>query len=543
MIDLNFLHPYPRYGVAAALVEMQDQGVLLEDLIDSKTTADFAAKVIDRALNRYTLWTQDNPLNEAATVLEFRYLDGQKVDPGQKSGQGAGNGYYLAPHVITNDKSSAKTVAEARAIRGLLMKAKEEDLLKPQQKLKRSFAPLTSKINNGKASMTEPKANLLETAFTLITTLTEYKPASQIVKGKNFLNATIIPDLPLVYSDSYPLIDFVLLFADLQYKVDADFGQGTSPYKSNIDLKNRKYRRPPIFSGNYPNAPRDKSLGVVSLVSAIGAWARENEPFQGSNRAAYATRVLEMLAENPLYVVSYEEFRQESFGHHLVDLSINSDLPALVRSAHRAKLTNVEKIDDPKFKLYKFFFDRFLQQFSQATFRDFLATRAEYPNALSPLIEQYMASEHEELTPELIRSARAYGRSLNSAAYWAAKKEEEEDKKSGRKSRPIQELKNRILVQFESTILSAKSTTALLSQMGIIAGRLTGNEINSDAELFMETVATWPIEKLPLAKELVTAFMRLNSRKNKSEQADQESEGNDPDVIDEESPANDPQPN
>lgn len=513
MMDLNYLHPYPRYGVAAALVEMQEQKILLEDLTDPKTTAKFAAAVIERALNRYTLWTEDKPLEETTSFLEFNYLEGRKVDPGQKSGQGAGNGYYLAPHVMTNDISSGRTVAKARAIRDLLLKTKEEDLLKPQHKLKRSFAPLTSKINNGKASMTEPKANLLEVAFTAIATLTEYKPASQIAKGKSFVNATIIPDLPLVDSGTYPLIDFVRLFASLQYKVDAGFSKDFSPYRSSIDPKNRKYRRPPIFSGNYPDAPRDKSLGVVSLVAAIGAWAKENAPFQGSNRKTYAKRVLEMLAEHPLYIVSYEEFRQESFGHHLVGLSINSDLPALVRSAHRAKLTNVEKIDDPKFKLYKFFFDRFLQQFTQATFRDFLATRAEYPNALSPLIEQYMASEHKELTPELIQSARAYGRSLNSAAYWAARREEEEDKKGGRKSRPLQELKNRILVQFESTILSAKSTTALLSQMGIITGRLTGNEISSDAELFMETVASWPPtkENVSLVQELVTAFMRLNS--------------------------------
>lgn len=512
MMNLNYLHPYPRYGVAAALIEMREQGIFLEDLTDPKTTAKLAADVIDRLLNRYTLWTQDKPLDEATTQLDFTYLEGKKVDPGQKSGQGAGNGYYLAPHIITNDKSSSKTVAEARTIRSLLLKAKEEDLLKPQ-KLKRSFAPLTGKINNGKASMTEPKADLLEAAFTLITTLTEYKPASQIVKGKSFVNATIIPDLPLVDGDSTPLIDFVRLFADLQYKVDAGFKEGTSPYRSVMDPKNRVYRRPPIFSGNYPNAPRDKSLGVVSLVAAIGAWAKDNEPFEGDSRTAYATRILDMLADHPLYIVSYEEFRQESFGHHLVGLSIKTDLPAIVRSVHRATLFNVESTKDPKYNLYKFFFDRFLQQFSQATFRDFLATRAEYPTTLSPLIEQYMATAHKELSPELVKSARAYGQSLNRAAYRAAKKEEEEDIKGGRKPRPLQELKNRILVQFESTILSAKSTTALLSQMGIIAGRLTGNEISNDAELFMETVAAWPPtkENLSLAQELVTAFMRLNS--------------------------------
>jgi hypothetical protein len=532
MINLDFLHPYPRYGVAAALVEYRAGELELSDLTDLKTIAKFAADVIDRALNRYTLYTPHKPMDEATHILKFDYIDGKKLDPGQKSGQTAGNGYYLAPHIITNDKSSANTVIEARAIHALLLKAKDEDLLKPQYKLKRSFAPLTSKINNGKASMTEPKASLLEAAFTAITTLTEHKPAAQIIASKGAANVTIIPDLPLIDKDSNPLIDFVRLFADLQFKIDANYKQGTSPFFSEIDPKNRKYRRPPIFRGNYPNAPRDGSLGAISLVAAIGSWAKVNEPFRGDSRAVFATRVLDLLAKQPLYVVSYEEFRQESFGHDLVNLSVKEDLQALVRAAQRSKLHGVEKFDDPKFKLYKFFFDRFLQQFSQATFRDFLATRAEYPNELSPLFEQYMAAEHEQLSPELIKSARAYGKSLNRAAYKTAKKEETDDVSGGRKSRPLQEYKNRILIQFESTILSAKSPTALLSQMNIITGRLTGLEIDNEAELFMVTVAAWPDENLPLAKELVTAFMRLNpyvfSEKVNSEVTDDKNDDHDP---------------
>jgi hypothetical protein len=513
MINLDFLHPYPRYGVAASLLEMRDE-YGLEDLTNLKTIARLAAETIERTLNRYTLYTENNPNDLATTVLKFDYLKGAKVDPGQKSGQTAGNGYYLAPHIITNDKSSASTVAEARVIREQLLKTPEQDLLKPQQKLKRSYAPLTSKINNGKQSMAEPRANLLEAAFSAITTLTEYKPAAQVFGRKGTSNnTTVIPDLPLIEAGSTPLIDFVLLFADLQYQVGKGFKDSSSPFHSTIDPKDRKYRRPPIYRGNYADAPRDGSLGAVSLVAAIGAWAKVGETFRGVSRAAFATRVLDLLADAPLYIISYEENRQESFGHHLVKIALEDDLAGLVQSAHRAKLLGVEKIDDPKFKLYKTFFDRFLQQFSQPTFRDFLATRAEYPNNLSPLIEQYMATEHKNLSPELIKSARAYGRSLNRAAYSAAKKELDDDVKNGRTPRPLQEYKNRFLVQFESTILSTKSPVALLSQMNIISGRLTGFEIDTEAGLFIETLAGWPPTKdnTSLAQELITAFMRLNS--------------------------------
>jgi hypothetical protein len=387
--------------------------------------------------------------------------------------------------------------------------------------------------------MSEPKASLLEAAFTVIATLTEFKPASQVIGSKGVANSTIIPDLPLIDGDSHPLIDFVLLFADLQFKIDADYKEAKSPFFSEIDPKDRKYRRPPIFRGNYPNAPRDGSLGAITLVAAIGSWAKEHEPFRGDNRASYATRVLDLLAQKPHYVVSYEEFRQESFGHHLVNISISEDLPELIRAAQKAKLHGVEKMDDPKFKLYKFFFDRFLQKFSKATFRDFLATRAEYPSKLSPLFEQYMTSEYNQLSPELIKSARAYGKSLNRAAYKTAKKEETEDTNSGRKARPLQEYKNRILIQFESTILSAKSPTALLSQMNIITGRLTGLEIDNEAELFMITVAAWPDENLSLAKELVTAFMRLNSYVVNEKEADGSSKVD----IKSNDVLNDPQPN
>lgn len=514
MINLDFLHPYPRYGVAAALVSLkEEEKIYLSDLtspnVTAKFIAEFAADAIERALESYTLYTDDKPLDEATTVLKFDYLISRKLDPGQKSGQTAGNGYYLAPHVITNDKSSANTVAEARAIRGLLLKATEEDLLKPQQKLKRSFAPLTSKINNGNGSMSEPKASLLEAAFTVITTLTKHKAAAQVIGSKSIGNTTIIPDLPLA-----ELVEFVRLFANLALTIDADFRKEFPALHSVIDVKNRKYRRPPIFKGNYPNAPRDGSLGVVALVAAIGAWAKDNKPYEGSDRKTKAEKVLQLLAKHPLYIISYDEFRQESFGSHLVKIAIEEDLPTLIQAAHRARPFGVEKIDDPKYKLYKFFFNRFLQQFSRATFRDFLATRTEYPSNLSPLIEQYMTKEHKQaVTPELVKSARAYGRELNRVAYRVAKKEEAEIKKGSRKLVQLQELKSRVLTQFESTILSAKTPTALLSQMNIIVGRIIDHEIHSDAGLFMETVASWPPTKdnLSLVQELVTAFMRLSS--------------------------------
>lgn len=554
MIDLDFLHPYPRYGVAAALIE---QKAFLDELTTWQQVAELAWKGIDRVLLRYTLFTLSDPVDETTSELRFDYLDEKVLDPGKKSGQVAARGYYLAPYVITTDGSSAATVAEARAIRDLLKKASVEDLFKTQ-KLKRSFAPLTSKINNGRSSMAEPKATLLEAAFTVIATLTEFKPAAQVAAGKGMANTTIIPDLPLVEGEFTPLIDFVQLFANLRVRKQDYDRKNDDLLLVNVDPKDRKYRRPPLFRGNYPNAPRDGSLGAISLVAAIGAWAREGGQFsylqkdgvlQTEARAEFAERVLDLLADRPLYVLSYEEVHQEKYGHHLVGMALHENLSGLVRAAHRAMPFGVEKLDDPKYRLYKRFFDRFLQQFDRASFRDFMAARNEYPFELTPIFIRYMEKEHH-LSPELIASARAYGQSLNMAAYKAAKAEQnkdDDDRKKGKqlKERTLSEYKNRILVQFESTILSAASPTALLSQMSMIVGRLTGREMYSDAELFMDTVAGWNKEKLPLAIELVTAFMRLSTYKSSAD-TEKKSPSDDgtndsPRLVDD--PANDPMPN
>ncbi len=543
MIDLDFLHPYPRYGVAAALVE---QNAFLDGLSTWQQVAELAWKAIDRALLRYTLFTSDDPLLETTEVLRFDYLDEKVLDPGKKSGQIASKGYYLSPYVITTDGSSAATVAEARAIRDLLKKATEEDLIKTQ-KMKRSFAPLTSKVNNGRSSMAEPKSTLLEAAFTVVATLTEFKPAAQVSVGKGMANTTIIPDLPLVDGEFEPLIDFVQVFADLRVRKQDYQVKNDDMLLAKVDPKDRKYRRPQLFRGNYPNAPRDGSLGAISLVSAIGAWAREGGRFSHKHkdgtsreepRAEFAERVLDQLAEKPLYILSYEGVGQEKYGHHLVDMALHYDLPAIVRAAHRAVPFGVEKLDDPKFKLYKRFFDRFLQQLDRPTFRDFMAARNEYPFELAPIFIKYMETEHR-LSPKLIASARAYGQSLNYAAYVTAESERQDDIKNKRRERPLSEYKNRILVQFESTILSAKTPTALLSQMGIIVGRLTGREMDSKAGFFMETAAGWPDSQLSLAQELITAFMRLSSYRPKEVTGDNAIPPEET-IID--NPANDPMP-
>jgi hypothetical protein len=505
---LDFLHPYPRYGLAVALA---DANLGTHDLVENaEWIRELVAGAIDRALGRFFLRTLDDPALPGVTELLFDYLSETDLNPGSKYKQDAKHGHYLAPHVATSN-NAAVAVEDARKLRDLLRSAAPLD---KSIELKRSFAPLTSKVNNGRTSMANPKASLIEAACTAIATLAENKPGLYV----NGINHVIVPDLPLrdVDGEHEPLLDFVYLFADMR---QSEMGQET--LTASLPEDKKEYRRPPLFSGNFPGAPRDVSLSALGLLAAIGGWAKRGEVFRGDPRGRFAERVLEHLSRNPLYIVSYDGTRQEHFGHHVVGLALRHQLADVLNSINRVTLHGTAGFQDPKWALFRTMTARFLQFFSPATFRDFLAFRAEYPSPFSPIFEEYFMrqtgiSSDPERRRELVHSARAYGASLNHAAYRAATAEREADEaKQVKKLRSVDEYKSRILVQLESTALSARSPTALLAQLGGITGRLTGREVAHEGGTFMEAVAT---EEIPLetAKQLVTAFMRLRTTPQKS---------------------------
>lgn len=114
---------------------------------------------------------------------------------------------------------------------------------------------------------------------------------------------------------------------------------------------------------------------------------------------------------------------------------------------------------------------------------------------------------------ELIDAAQAYGAWLNYVCYIAAKVEKQNDKAN----RTLSEYKSRALVQLESLVHSAKSHTALIAQLNTTAGRMAGHkaaarthEVDAEATHFLKAVAAHQIE-LSTAKDLITAFMRLNT--------------------------------
>lgn len=123
-----------------------------------------------------------------------------------------------------------------------------------------------------------------------------------------------------------------------------------------------------------------------------------------------------------------------------------------------------------------------------------------------------------KINEDIVNSAIAFGNWLNSQAFTYASKEipVNENLNEKEKKEKQRELKNKILIQFESAIMSAKTGDALVAFITTRAARLTGYDIDEGAKLFMSKVSCG---ELPLeqAKNLLIAFSRLKTANKKNE--------------------------
>ena len=143
--------------------------------------------------------------------------------------------------------------------------------------------------------------------------------------------------------------------------------------------KDGGYKRPRIHQGNFPEAPSNSALSTLGVVASVGWWARHGQTQAAGDPEGWARRVLTLLADRPLLVVSYDGTRQEQFGHHLVGLALDGDLRAVIAGLRRVMPTAADSWQDPKVDLFRMMADRFLRLFTRPALRDFLATRAAYP--------------------------------------------------------------------------------------------------------------------------------------------------------------------
>lgn len=498
----NDWHPLPRYGLAAAIHEWRRRTGKKRGLPEFTDAA--LAELAREALT----WIQFGFLLEAQTegavADKVRYVQFDRVeqlDPGSKSGQNSANGYFLAPHVLTSN-NSGMMVKEFKS----MQKALKGKLDKSYQ-LKRSFSPQTSKINGGTRSMSDPKDELLVAAFTAIGAASNHKAAA--LDYDNFTNVGLIPDIPfyLPHEERYPLLDYIRMLSLIQENLD-------DAYVGKYDPEKKKYiGRPRIYRGNYREAPNNVNFGIVQLLAAFSGLIERNE---GSSPDEVKALVRD-LANRPIMIVGYDYNGQQQFGNHLTDLTANGLLYRALEDVWKVELVGIDagkKYSSPNWEHFKRNLDRWLRRFDTPAFRGFLSVRANYPGTFYPLIRKHFLMPEQKITEEIVDSAMAMGKSLNSAAYWAADEKFKND--GGKTQRDLYEYKSRVLSSLESNIRSAKGGSQLLSQVSTLIGRMTNSDLSSDSAAFMRAVTTGEID-YKVAQDLLIAFMRLNQTKQKQE--------------------------
>lgn len=500
----NNWHPLPRYGLAAAIHEWRRRTG------DKKGVPEFTDAALAQLAGQALSWVQFGFLLEAQTqgatadkVRYTRFDQIERLNPGSKSGQNSANGFFLAPHVLTSN-NSGMMIKEFKA----LQKALGGQLDKSCQ-LKRSFSPQTSKINAGTKSMSDPKDDLIVAAFTAIGAASQHKAAA--LDYDSFTNIGLIPDIPFYRpsEDRYPLMDYVSMLSLIQDNL------GDGAYVGKYDPEKKKYvGRPKIYRGNYREAPNNVDFGVVQLLGAFSGLIERNE---GSSPEEVAALVRD-LANRPIMIVGYDYNGQEQFGGHLTELTANGMLYRALRDIWKVKLIGVEDLKSNSGKAknthFKRNLDRWLRRFDTPALRGFLSVRANYPATFTPLIRKYFLMPEQKLTEAIVDSAMAMGKSLNSAAYRAAKDKLAND--DGKTQRDLFEYKSRVLSSLESNIRSAKDGPKLLSQVSTLVGRMTNSDLSPESALFMRAVSTEQID-YKVAQDLLIAFMRLNQTKQKGE--------------------------
>lgn len=535
-------HPYARYGLAVALWKAK----LPEANLTEPPLREALAAAIETGLENFRLTTDDNP-EGPERELHFRPIPFAELQQ-QKDlvyvGGINNRGRYLNPTIITCvlGKMQAQIIPRAFA-KTVELVGKLRDTKNPlfggSEKLSRSFVPIASERNNGGKDAKSPTGTLFEAACCAVTTLTPTKPAALARKldGKvtERLNVTIIPDL----GEVGPTRDFIELFHQMTIsKLAADLMTAhlkplqPAPDPERVNTKKIKadaipkslYHRPKLHNGNYPFAPRDAAaFGAVGLLAAIGRWAVEAEDVD----KAWARDVLDSLSHAPLYLISYDKISQVRFGSHIVELAMEGELARTLdalwgRTKLYADLENA--LTDRSTPAYQIFYlqtSRFLQQFSRPSFADFLSNRAEYPALCRVLLDTYFA--HIMISPSIVESARLLGQHLNRTAYFVANEEyplPESGRADPKRDDNVRKAKAKILVEFESAILSAKNSVDMLHRISTRAGRLLNGDLPASADAFMDAAAAGNDLSCPDAQHLLIAYLRLRSPQQERAQKD-----------------------
>lgn len=277
-----------------------------------------------------------------------------------------------------------------------------------------------------------------------------------------------------------------------------------------VDKSNHyKPKRPKLFRGNFPFAPRSGIFGPIALLGAIGEMIKEKDVSE------LALRVLESFKDNYFYIFKYGGASVFRFNNHIIDIAEKSHLSKVVNSLYGVSLYNrgQRSTNDAEYQKFDLFASRFLQLFNKPTFKDFLSFRAEYPKEIEIIFKSYF-THMDHISEDIILSAKELGQWLNSVAYGVANKElankEKQEEEQEGKQEKLRTLKAKVLVELESSILASKSADALIAHTIARAGRLSAKDAPTGASLFMEKTISGDLS-LEQAKNLLIAFSRLKS--------------------------------
>jgi CRISPR-associated protein Cas8c/Csp2 len=519
---MTAIHPYIRYAQALIVTEYNLKSC-------DEITSQHIINEINKGLDSFRM--QPIQMIEGKDKVKFDFI---KIKEGDSK-----KGIFLAPNVISSFKESRYIWEKSHKLIDKLTRLSLEE----KEEVKMSIVPISGEYLsfslNKKIGRGSPKITLIELGLSAITTLTPLKPCLQYQIEKKdrpeIFNVCIIPDLEIE-----ELKSFIQLFKRMrQTSTDKDLMYG-KVIETNLEKgenANTHYviKRPLIFKGNFPNAPKSSALGSIALLGAIGEFTKESQYHEQANK------VLESLKRTTMYLIKYGGASTFTYNHYIVDLAKAGKLRTIVDSIYYSQLyqygrrnrTDLKPQDKKaliaEYQKFDLFTSRFFQLFNHSAFRDFLSFRAEYPNEISILFNTYF-TKMEKIDPQIVLSAQALGKWLNKVAYFTAKAEVKE--KSSDYWEELRRIKSKVLVELESSTFSAKTGDALIAQAIARAGRLSGLDAPQEAALYMVKTASG---ELPLenAKNLLIAFSRLtyNEEKqktfNESEEDENEKDGED----------------
>jgi len=516
---MNFLNPYSKYGLALVMLKEQ-----ISDI--DKITSNMLIKYLEDGLSHFRISSKNDPLHDDELIFDYiplKRMINESINQIKSKPQ---KGIYLSPNIISDDLKSNNSW---NTIYNLINKLKNNpNILESSETYTMGIVPMAGELNNGSKTKSNGKTLFREVACCAITNTTYLKPYFGFKASKEDapISTTVIPDLEI---DEMKV--FIELYARL---IDTTIDQRKLLHKKVFHKADKKtsFSRPPIYSGNFPYAPKNSTFGVVGLLGAIGRWAKEAGYSEKGNK------VLESLKERPLYIIQYGKAQSVTINHYIIDLAKDNKLSDIVFAIQKSKLIHPFDKNDPKDKkgiesrenAFNLFSSRFLELFNKSTFKDFLSIRAEYKSELLELFNTFFMRQMN-IRKEIVQSVRSLGLWLNHVAYLGGQQEAKAQKKPDK----VFEYKAKCLVNLESTVFGARNPSDILNVI-VVAGRISGRDAPAESDVFKEAVLTGEIG-IDEAKSMLMAYARTRSSyeskdddKTNSNLANNDQEG-DPDAA------------